>query len=44
MKPLCLVVWPDHPLEILRGESTLPVIGDLNLSLTANQLFAWLML
>jgi Uma2 family endonuclease len=39
-----LVVWPDHPLEILRGESTLPVIEDLNLSLTANQLFDWLML
>jgi Uma2 family endonuclease len=39
-----LVVWPDQRVEVLQGESLLPVIDDLNLSLTASQLFDWLIL
>ena len=39
-----LIVWPDQRVEVLQGDSTLPVIEGLNLSLTANQLFDWLIL
>lgn len=39
-----LVVWPDQRVEVFQGESALPVIADVDLSLTANQVFDWLIL
>ncbi|ASC69856.1 hypothetical protein XM38_007860 [Halomicronema hongdechloris C2206] len=38
-----LVVWSDQRVQLLRGDVPLPVLTDINLSLTADQLFGWLM-
>lgn len=39
-----LIVWADQRVQLLSGNAPLPVLTDLNLSLTADQLFGWLIL
>jgi Uma2 family endonuclease len=36
-----LVFWPDQPLTVVRGEEVLPVLPDMPLSLTPEQVFTW---
>ena len=37
-----MVFWRDRPLELLMGDVVLPVLRDLTLALTVEQLFNWL--
>ena len=39
-----LVVLPEQRVRLLRGDSTLPVLSDIELVLTVAQVFSWLML
>ncbi len=39
-----LIVWPDQRVQLLEGESRLPVINEIDVSLTVLQLFSWLIL
>lgn len=39
-----LIVWPDQRVQFLEGDAPLPVIEDIELSLTVDQLFDWLIL
>lgn len=39
-----LVVLPDQRVRLLRGDSILPVLGEIELVLTVEQVFSWLML
>lgn len=38
---IVMVFWPDRPLAILEGQANLPVLPDMDLTLTAAQVFAW---
>lgn len=37
-----MVFWRDRPLELLMGDVILPILPDLKLTLTVEQLFNWL--
>ena len=37
-----LVVWPDQRVQLLQEDAHLPVITALDLTLTVNQIFSWL--
>ena len=37
-----MVVWPDRPLVLLRGDDVLPGLAEINLNLTVAQVFGWL--
>jgi Uma2 family endonuclease len=39
-----LVVWPDQRVQLLQGDSAMPVIAGISLNLTVGQLFDWLVL
>lgn len=39
-----LIVWPDQRVQLLQGTSPLPVITGLDVRLTVDQLFSWLIL
>jgi len=39
-----LVVLPEQRVRLLRGDSTLPVLSDIELVVTVAQVFSWLML
>jgi Uma2 family endonuclease len=36
-----LVFWPDQPLAIMTGQEVLPVLPDMQLNLSPEQIFAW---
>jgi Uma2 family endonuclease len=37
-----MVFWPDRPLAIISGASLVPVLPEIDLQLTAKQIFDWL--
>ncbi len=37
-----MIFLPNQPLQLLRGDSLLPVLNDVSLQLTPNQMFGWL--
>lgn len=37
-----MVFLPNQPLQLINGESLLPVLSEMSLKLTSNQLFGWL--
>lgn len=39
-----LIVWPDQRVQFFEGESLLPVLEGIELSLTVAQIFGWLIL
>ncbi|MEB3338989.1 MAG: hypothetical protein VKJ46_16075 [Leptolyngbyaceae bacterium] len=39
-----MVFWSDRPLAFLTGQSVLPVLPEITLVLTVEQVFAWLQL
>ena len=41
---MVIVFWPDRPLALLTGRAVLPVLPDMTLALTVEQVFNWLQL
>ena len=39
-----LIIFPQQRVQILQGESQLPILKEIELELTVNQVFGWLML
>jgi Uma2 family endonuclease len=39
-----LIVWPDQRVQFFEGAARLPVIEGIDLSLTAADIFSWLIL
>jgi Uma2 family endonuclease len=37
-----MIFLPNQPLQLINGESLLPVLSEMSLKLTPNQLFGWL--
>ncbi len=37
-----LIVFPEQRVQLLRGDAPLPVLPEIELNLTVNQLFGWL--
>jgi hypothetical protein len=41
VEQVVMVFWPDRPLAIVSGQRVLPVLPDMALTLTPEQVFAW---